>query len=98
MRNATTAEECQLQDAAFVPDTSFEEENPGDGSSYSAGVSVGGSHAPVVKNMRRAPRLSSPHLVAVSRYDWTIAKSVRPYTVPPAKTHQGGLRLADHSP
>jgi len=36
-------------------------------SSYSAGVSAGGSHAPVVKSWRRASSLSSPHLVAVSR-------------------------------
>ena len=36
-------------------------------SSYSAGLSVGGSHAPVVKSWRRASSLSSPHLVAVSR-------------------------------
>jgi hypothetical protein len=35
--------------------------------SYSAGLSVGGSHAPVVKSWRRASSLSSPHLVAVSR-------------------------------
>ena len=38
-----------------------------DGRSYSAGLSVGGSHAPVVKSWRRASSLSSPHLVAVSR-------------------------------
>jgi hypothetical protein len=36
-------------------------------SSYSAGVSAGGSQAPVVKSWRRASSLSSPHLVAVSR-------------------------------
>jgi hypothetical protein len=36
-------------------------------SSYSAGLSVGGSHAPVVKSWRRVSSLSSPHLVAVSR-------------------------------
>src|SRR5204863_497855 len=35
--------------------------------SYSAGLSVGGSHAPVVKSWRRVSSLSSPHLVAVSR-------------------------------
>ena len=35
--------------------------------SYSPGVSVGGSHAPVVKSWWRASSLSSPHLVAVSR-------------------------------
>ena len=35
--------------------------------SYSAGVSAGGSHAPVVKSWWRASSLSSPHLVAVSR-------------------------------
>jgi transposase len=34
---------------------------------YSAGVSVGGSQAPVVKSWRRMSSLSSPHLVAVSR-------------------------------
>jgi hypothetical protein len=35
--------------------------------SYSADASAGGSHAPVVKIMRRASSLSSPHSVAVSR-------------------------------
>ncbi len=35
--------------------------------SYSAGVSAGGSQAPVVKSWRRASSLLSPHLVAVSR-------------------------------
>ena len=35
--------------------------------SYSAGVSAGGSHAPVVKSWRRTSSLSWPHLVAVSR-------------------------------
>jgi pimeloyl-ACP methyl ester carboxylesterase len=35
--------------------------------SYSAGLSAGGSQAPVVKRWRRASSLSSPHLAAVSR-------------------------------
>jgi len=35
--------------------------------SYSAGVSAGGSHGPVVKSWRRASSLSMPHLWAVSR-------------------------------
>ncbi len=34
---------------------------------YSPGVSVGGSHGPVVKRSRRASRRSLPHLWAVSR-------------------------------
>ncbi|HEX5117138.1 MAG TPA: hypothetical protein VFW65_18270 [Pseudonocardiaceae bacterium] len=36
-------------------------------SSYSAGASADGSHAPVVNNSRRTSSLSRPHLVAVSR-------------------------------
>jgi hypothetical protein len=35
--------------------------------SYSAGLRVGGSQAPVVKSLRSTSSLSSPHLVAVSR-------------------------------
>ncbi|MCA1694502.1 MAG: hypothetical protein LC749_07120, partial [Actinobacteria bacterium] len=35
--------------------------------SYSAGLSAGGSQAPVVKSLRRASSMLSPHLVAVSR-------------------------------
>jgi cytochrome P450 len=35
--------------------------------SYSAGLSVGGSQAPVVKSLWRASSLLRPHLVAVSR-------------------------------
>lgn len=62
---AVFTDHAQFTGAVFTGDTKFDHAKFI--GTYSAGVSVGGSHAPVVKSSRRASSLSIPHLVAVSR-------------------------------
>ncbi len=64
--NTLTNREFQAQDCLRLVGSDAFGQNVADGS-YSAGLSAGGSHAPVVKSWRRASSLSCPHLVAVSR-------------------------------